>query len=687
MSAALDHVMPRVLDLTRQQKHLVQIGVDGALVVGSFVVALTLGLERLDFFGDPEAWMAVSLLVPITLGLLIWFGVYKPMIRYVSADIVSRIACGLALSSATVYLILKYAGVHFPPSVLGIYALLGVLSLSGLRFALRSAFRRQQSRQKARVIIYGAGEAGRQLLNALQIGQDYAPVALVDDDPRLQGRKIGAVTIHRADDLERLIQTFKVELILLAVPSANRAQRRRILERLDAVPVRVQTVPGMADLVRGAASISQLRDVAVEDLLGREPIAPAEDLMSRNIRGKVVLVTGAAGSIGSEICRQALRQEADTLILFERHEWGLYSIEAELRSMEVGAPRPRIVPVLGSVTDYDHVHSVIRQHKVDTIYHAAAYKHVPLVEDNVAVGVYNNVIGTRVVARAAAEAGVGAFILISTDKAVRPTSIMGASKRVAELVCQSQPSEGSATAFAVVRFGNVLNSSGSVVPRFTEQIRAGGPVTVTDPGITRYFMTIPEAAQLTIQAGAMAGSGAVFVLDMGEPVRILDFAKRMIRLSGLTPRVLSPGAPPDRGAAREGEILVTFSGLRKGEKLYEELFVDGNTLPTRHPRIMKALERTASFDVVEALVADLEKACRENDVALVQQLLRSPGIGYQPTANAQAGAPQEAPRPDAARAAQRRPEGGRADHRPARALPSLEDLDVPALDPGREALA
>jgi FlaA1/EpsC-like NDP-sugar epimerase len=523
---------------------------------------------------------------------------------------------------------------------------LAFCTVGGVRFALRALYLRTQSRLKTRVIIYGAGQSGRQLLHSLTQGPDYAPVAFIDDARDLHGTQIAGLKVFAPDQIEALITDYSAKVILLAIPSTSLATRAAILSRLENLPIRVQTIPGMADLVSGRSRISEIREVTVEDLLGRDPVPASQPLMTANIADKRVLVSGAGGSIGSELCRQILRQRPRTLVLLEQSEYALYEIEAELRCLaQDHGIETQIAPVLGSVREADRVEAVLRENAVQTIYHAAAYKHVPLVEQNIAEGLLNNVYGTLTIARAAVAAGVDSFILVSTDKAVRPTNVMGASKRLAELVCQALSQGPGRTKFAMVRFGNVLGSSGSVIPLFRRQIAQGGPVTVTHPDITRYFMTITEAAQLVIQAGAMARGGDVFLLDMGKPVKILDLAKRMIRLSGFNPVV---EADASRRAAREPDsIPVVFTKLRPGEKLFEELLIDEGALPTLHPRILTANEISLPWAALAPVLDKLSEALQANDLRRVRQLLLSAPLGYQPPEAAPA-EPERAPeRPDA----------------------------------------
>jgi FlaA1/EpsC-like NDP-sugar epimerase len=489
---------------------------------------------------------------------------------------------------------------------------------------------------RTRVIIYGAGAAGNQLLLALRIGREMIPVAFIDDNPELAGRIMAGLPIHAPDDLERLLQNTVADEVLLALPSASRMRRNEIINMLAPYPIYVRTIPGFMDLASGRVQVEELREVDIDDLLGRDTVKPHSDLFERCIRQQVVMVTGAGGSIGSELCRQIVRNSPATLILFEHSEFGLYSILTELENhvRHTGLPL-RIIPILGSVRNPGRLFDVMDSWKVDTVYHAAAYKHVPMVERNIAEGIVNNTFGTLYSAQAALRAGVSNFVLISTDKAVRPTNIMGSTKRLAELVLQALANEATPslygrsdsaavpnrTRFTMVRFGNVLGSSGSVIPLFRQQIRKGGPVTVTHPEITRYFMTIPEAAQLVIQAGSMGAGGDVFVLDMGEPVKIAQLAEKLILLSGLSVR-----------SARnlDGDIAIEFTGLRPGEKLYEELLIGDNVTKTEHPMIMRASEKRLAWERLKTALAELEIAIKRDDYLKVRELFLQLVDGYRP---------------------------------------------------------
>jgi FlaA1/EpsC-like NDP-sugar epimerase len=618
-----------VFKLARPYKYFVQIVADAVLLTASFSLAMLLRLESFDFMFDFQNWLVFLIVLPLSLAAFARLHVYRTMVRYVSSRTLRPLLVGVVVSAALLVLSNLAFGQPLPRSVPFIYALLVFLFVGGVRFVMRTLHRLHQLRLKKRVVIYGAGSSGSQLLVSLRQGVEYAPVAFVDDAPEVQGRVIAGYDVLPPSELSRLIEDERVDAVLLAMPSASRSQRKAIIERLASYDVRVQTIPGIADLVSGRASVGEVREVAIEDLLGRDPVAPDERLLGANIRGKSVLVSGAGGSIGSELCRQIIRQGPTCLALFEISEYALYTIHQELSEI---ARRENIAvelaPLLGSVENQDRLTAILKTFDVATIFHAAAYKHVPLVEQNVIEGVRNNVFGTLAITRAAIEAGVEAFILISTDKAVRPTNVMGASKRMAELVCQASARERTKTLFSMVRFGNVLGSSGSVIPLFRQQIEAGGPITVTHPEITRYFMLIPEAAQLVIQAGAMARGGEVFLLDMGEPIRIVDLAQRMAKLSGLKSIVNDPAAPPD--ATGDGDIEITFSELRPGEKLYEELLIGGDTTPTAHPRIFSATEISLTWPQLAPILDHLRSACDTGSITHVLDALREAPTGYAP---------------------------------------------------------
>lgn len=621
--------LQQLLLLERPVKRGIQAMGDVTLILICFSAAMALRLESLSFAGNPAVWAVLLPVVPLTILTFARLGLYRAMLRFISTQVMVSMLIGVGVSGAAMTLAAQVLGAPVPRSVPVIYAVLLLLTGGSLRFLLRALFRMPGLKSQKPVIIYGAGEAGRQLANALRYGHDYTPVAFLDDDPAMARTTVAGRPVYAPKQAAELIAKHGVATILLAIPSVTRARRRQIVSALEPLGVTVKTIPGMADIVSGTATFAELRAVSPEDLLGRDPVPPIADLMGRNIRGKVVLVSGAGGSIGSELCRQIISQQPKMLVLLEVSEFALYSVHMELKETLARLGQPvRLEPILGSVQNPGRVRAILRNFGVQTVYHAAAYKHVVLVEENVVEGVRNNVFGTQVLAEAAAELGVENFIMISTDKAVRPTNVMGASKRMAELVCQSLARGNTRTVFSMVRFGNVLGSSGSVIPRFREQIARGGPVTVTHRDITRFFMTIPEAAQLVIQAGAMAQGGDVFVLDMGEPVKILDLAKTMVHLHGLKPYVLNEAGQAE---GEGGDIPIRIVGLNKGEKLYEELLIGEDPRGTDHPRIMTATEVSLDQVALNAFLTRLLAACHAFDIAQIRQILLEAPLAYRPT--------------------------------------------------------
>lgn len=604
-------------DLPRPLKQLLAIVLDAVLLMSAFHLALWLRFEL--FFFSPY-YFALSLVACLGgVVALAGFGVYFYILRFMSERVVVAVTGGIAISIMLVVSVNTF--LRLPAGLsrgaLVMYGLISLVSLIGVRIlARRMLFPDTGNLPEARVpiVIYGAGGAGTQLVAALSAGPHYRPVALVDDDPAKHRLVVRGLRIYAPAALPKLIKRHNVQQLLIAMPTAPRARIREIVEAAEPYRLRIRLVPSLRELVDQSEG-PRLRDIQVEDLLGRDPIPPQDDLLGRCVTGRSVMVTGAGGSIGSELCRQILALRPARLVLYESSEPSLYATDLELNELNAAAGT-KIVSVLGSVRDREHCLSQIRSQGVQTIYHAAAYKHVPIVEGNIAEGLRTNVFGTHALAQAAIEGGVSDFVLISTDKAVRPTNVMGASKRLAELILQGCAQIQSATRFSMVRFGNVLGSSGSVVPLFHRQIRAGGPLTLTHSDITRYFMTIPEAAQLVLQAGSMGESGSVFLLDMGEPVRIRDLAERMIRMYGLTVRNRTQ---PD------GDIEIRITGLRPGEKLYEELLIGDDSQPTQHPRIMKAREHALPYvDLCGGLMAiedRLGEGKRDELVSLLKSLV------------------------------------------------------------------
>lgn len=606
-------MLEKLLSFTRHNKMVLLMLLDSVLLPLALLSAVIL---RLGGSWDPKLnpYLWIFLVPPLwVIPIFIKLGLYRAVLKYMDDRVIYTVLTGVTMTVLVLIGVITMAGLYpFPRSAVIIFWVIAMAYIGGSRFLLRGIVRRIDAVEAPRepVIIYGAGRAGVQLMLALQGGQEYRPMAFVDDNPELWRRTYRGLAVHPPGELPLLVSETGARQILLALPSISRSRQREILESLESLHIPIKRLPGMADLVSGEVRVEELKEVDIEDLLGREPVPPRRELMSANIYDQVVMVTGAGGSIGSQLVRHIAQCQPRLLILFELSEFNLYSIDQEL---SVLAPDCERVALLGSVTDYDRQVQIMRTFKVETIYHAAAYKHVPLVEHNPVAGILNNVFGTDTTAQAAEDCQVSTFVLISTDKAVRPTNVMGATKRLAELVLQARQARGSRTRFVMVRFGNVLGSSGSVVPLFRRQIQQGGPITVTHVDITRYFMTIPEAAQLVIQAGAMGQGGDVFVLDMGTPVKIADLARRMVHLSGL--EIKDTHHP-------QGDIEIRYTGLRPGEKLYEELLIGDNVLKTDHERILRAQESLLPDPELRPLLDRLRLACEEMDASVAFGLLQ-----------------------------------------------------------------
>ncbi|MFN4326279.1 MAG: polysaccharide biosynthesis protein [Azonexus sp.] len=628
MQQPLSKLSVPILALPRAAKRFVALAVDLGLCVLTVWLAFYLRLGEFVALSGTALW-AIGVSVGIALPIFIVSGLYRAIFRYSGWPALLAVARAVGIYGLLYASVFTAIGVAGVPRTVGIIQPILLLLFVGASRALARFWLGDQylnilkHASRPKVLIYGAGTTGRQLAAAMVNSHEMQVAGFLDDDDRLHGHVLNGQPIYNPADLDNLAITLNISDVLLAMPSLSRCRRNEILNHIRSAHVAVRTLPSVTDLARGKVSVSDLRELDIDDLLGREPVAPNQILLTKNIVGKVVLVTGAGGSIGSELCRQILAVNPAKLLLIEQSEFALYVIHQELEgklvALENAAP-PVLVPLLASVQDDHRMREIMATWRPDTVYHAAAYKHVPLVEHNPAAGIRNNVLGTLRTALAAAENGVSDFVLISTDKAVRPTNVMGASKRLAEMALQALAVEGG-TRFSMVRFGNVLGSSGSVVPKFRQQIRDGGPITLTHPEVTRYFMTIPEAAQLVIQAGAMAKGGDVFVLDMGQPVRIMDLARRMVELSGLT--VKDPQNP-------EGDIEIVVTGLRPGEKLYEELLIGDNPKPTTHPRIMKAHEEFIPWADFEAKLNVLEMALNANDVAAIRLIMQQLVAGYTP---------------------------------------------------------
>ncbi len=574
--------------------------------------ALTLKLGTFNHGLGGGAWLYVAALlaaIPVFMRL----GLYRAIVRYIGPRAMVTVLVGV--SASVILLTIANAALMrkpIPSEAFVIYWALAVIYVASTRFIVRQMFHSRRIGVE-HVVIYGAGSTGAQLASALRSGNRYEPVAFVDDNEALHGSLVGGLEVFPPTRIAAIRKDEDVSAVLLAMPSASRRRRREILEALESAGVHVQSVPEVSELLTGGARIEEVREIDAKDLLGREPVPPNPALFDACVRGKCVLVTGAGGSIGSELCRQIIDLAPKRLVMLEMSELALYNIERELLAL-IRQERlaVELVGLLGNAHHKSRVREILLAYGVQTVYHAAAYKHVPIVEQNMIEGMHNNVFATCYTAEAALECRVEAFVLISTDKAVNPTNVMGATKRLAEIVLQGLQQRTTTTRFSMVRFGNVLESSGSVVPLFREQIRRGGPVTVTHPDVTRYFMTIPEASQLVIQAGSMAKGGDVFVLDMGKPIRIADLARRMIQLAGLTARDESM---PD------GDIEIQYTGLRPAEKLFEELLIGKNVTGTDHPRILRAIEHSLPWEDVKALLDELLTSMDRFDCATARDVL------------------------------------------------------------------
>ena len=588
-----------IASLPRRQKQIVLVLMDICVLPLMMWLAYAVRLARpnVQVMQGLDAWYLYVGVVGILIFALL--GIYRAIVRSFNEDYLLRILIGTFIQIVALYSIKKLDLAFIPMSIPLMYGFMLFSymwwSRAVMRYATLKTFSKKQTRK--RVAIYGAGLAGQQIAAALNRSDDYLPVCFIDDKRSLQGQSLSGLKIYSPKKAHSKLCKFGIEEVLLAMPSVGRARKKHIIESFDAADVKIMELPGVTQLVDGQVQVSDIREVDIIDLLGRDPVPPKSELLEKNIKNKVVMVTGAGGSIGSELCRQIVKHQPNMLVLFEMSEFALYSIDRELQTSGV-----QVIPVLGSVTNQGKLERILHQYSVQTVYHAAAYKHVPLVEANPFEGVYNTSIGTQRSVDAAVAQGVENFVLISTDKAVRPTNVMGASKRMAELYCQGLASTHPKTQISIVRFGNVLGSSGSVVPLFKKQIAQGGPVTVTHPEVTRYFMTIPEAAQLVIQAGAMGTGGDVFLLDMGESVKIVDLAKQMIRLSGFK-------AVDDQG---HGDIAIQFTGLRPGEKLYEELLIDQDGVEhTDHERILKSYEKYFDYSEIHLIFKEINIICTD----------------------------------------------------------------------------
>ena len=618
----------RILTLDRRYKQIITLAFDVIILFFSLCFAFILqfdGFDKIELHMSNNWWLMIAVPI-IAIPIFIKTGLYRSVLQYTGVKVITTSFQSITITCIIVTFIHYYGRGYFfpidhilPRSIVPNFWFISNTFIITSRFLLKGMIYSWDTRinKRKQTLIYGAGNAGIQLVESLTKSIDYAPVAFIDDNKQKQGTIINYLQIFSFDNIDKVLRKYDVKLILLAIPSASKKRRVEILKKLSKFPLEVKVLPSLDNIVNGDVTIDSIKEVQVEDILGRDAVVPKASLLKKNIKGKNVLITGAGGSIGSELCRQILDLGPKKMILFENSEFNLYSIHHELSQSR---RRSEIIPKLATVTNSYQINKVISENQINTIFHAAAYKHVPMVEMNISEGVYNNVIGTYNVAKAAIQNNVENMLLISTDKAVRPTNIMGASKRFSELILQALASKKTtSTCFSMVRFGNVLDSAGSVVPLFRDQIKKGGPVTVTHRNITRYFMSIPEAVQLVLQAGAMAKGGDVFVLDMGDPIKILDLAYRMIHLSGLKP--IDTENP-------NGDIKIKFTGLRPGEKLYEELLIGDDVIQSEHPRIMQAREEKLTLDIIEKKVSEISNFRENQDDLAIKNILLKNVNGY-----------------------------------------------------------
>ena len=621
MSKPKQNIVSWLFGLDRWKKRLLQIMFDSFTAPTALLLAFLMRLETTDYLSQIDTYIGVLITATTTLAVFTAQGLYKTFTRHISIEAVYSIAIGSVVSCAVLLSSILLLELQIPRSVPLIYSMLLCFFAIGMRLFIRALGHSMTGEKQENVAIYGAGAAGIQLMEALRKSPNYNVRLFIDDNPELDGKNLGGVQIKGLDHAKKKIEKLKIGTLLVAIPRKTFITRQRIFDLLSDHPLKVKTIPSISDLISGGQEITELRDIQIEDLLGRKPVKHNPELMTKTIAGKIVLVTGAGGSIGSELCRQIIQWKPRQLILLDVSEFAIYKLSEELKQNTV-SHEIDITPLIGSVQDIQFVKNIFECFTVDTAYHAAAYKHVPLMEQNVMQCIKNNVFGTFNMAEFAVAAKVKNFILISTDKAVNPTNFMGASKRFAEIICQTFSTKKTDTCFSIVRFGNVLGSSGSVVPLFKKQIEHGGPITLTHPDVTRYFMTIPEAAQLVIQSGSISQGGDVFVLDMGKPIKILDLAKKMATLSGLRP-VLNEVA-----SLKEDEIAITVSGLRPGEKLFEELAYHANLMGTIHPRIMTTAEKPMESKELERLLSATRISIDEGDYQKLFSIISSIADGF-----------------------------------------------------------
>ena len=616
----------KIFNLSRFQKTCVQILTDVILIAFSLFLSLLIRLDDIQVIINKDHWFILIFLIPITILINSRLGFYQSIIRYVSDKFFITAGFAICLSAISMFLGSEIFQIFIPRSIPFIYFnFLFILTIS-IRYFLKSMFLNYNFDQRKPMAIYGAGDAGIRLLNSLHNSLEFQPLMFLDDDNKLTNKTINGIKVNQFDKSIHLLKKLNIKLILLALPSVSITSRAIIINRLEKYNIEVKTIPSMTDLINGRAEITDFFNITIKDILERDEIPSKTNLMKSNIFQKIVLVTGGGGSIGSELCNQILKIKPKIIIYLDNSEYALYKVNNEIQSyISINNLNIKAFPILGSVQDKKFLKNLFNKYKIQTIYHTAAYKHVPLVEQNIIEGLKNNIFGTKIIAELAIINKVETFMLISSDKAVRPTNYMGASKRLAELICQNFSENQNDTVFCIVRFGNVIGSSGSVIPLFEKQIKNNGPVTVTHKEVTRFFMTIKEAVGLVIQAGAMSKNGDLFILDMGKPIKILHLAEKMIRLYGKIPLI---NYSYQSNPTSKNVIEIKLTGLRPGEKIYEELLIDNNSLPTKHPRILRARERSIDRQRLTILLDNLNQFSKNEDLKNIKLLLEKAEIGF-----------------------------------------------------------
>ena len=610
----MNNLLKNIFQLRRTIKTMLQVFSDFILICFTFFISMYLRLDSIQFAYSSDFWFTLILIAPITLIFFFKLEFYKTIIRYISYHVLKKVFYGVAFSSFSILLISQSLNLFVPRSVPFIYFAIMIILISGIRFSINFLYHKIQLDRRKNVAIYGAGDAGRQLLNFLKNNNEYKPLFFFDDNKSMHSKNIMGLVVYSFENASRLLKKYKVTTVLLAIPSLSHSEKQNIITNLEKLNLEIKSTPNLTEILNEKNKIPDLKTISMDELIGREPIAPIKKLLTPNIKDKTVMVSGAGGSIGAELCKQILIIKPKHLIILDNSEFNLYQIERTILQLNKNL---KVTPILASVQDEKRIENILKSFSVDTIYHAAAYKHVPLLERNITEGIKSNIFGTQNLVKKSIKYKVKNFILVSSDKAIRPTNYMGATKRVSEMICLSNQRAQTMTRFCIVRFGNVIGSSGSVIPLFQEQINKGGPITVTHKKIKRYFMSISEAAELVIQSGALNNGGDIFILDMGDQINIFSIAERMAKLNGYKPYL-----DKEKKSDRSKHIQIKIIGLRPGEKMFEELFKTDQTLKTIHPRIMRASEKCIDLKTTDKLINDLSKSVKENDIRLIKESLK-----------------------------------------------------------------